>query len=500
MRLRRPIWIGLVMALILSLVAVPALAAQASVDDTCTCLTVDAPQDPQDCPTDPSSECDSEENPVQIGSLSDLLTNIRAKWTAKRNSSLENLNNSTGALVGVAKEAASNLVIPPGAYNDAADDCFTRDGIKAWEYEGIVDPGIPPTSLTKPSCFHNLGNEFNSDMYDAIDASDGWSAVTTGSLGPSVHFFQAQMCGDGGPYDAIVVWEGYSDDFRNTGLYVWNPDKHLWRIMDKTWVPETNLRHDDDTLGFMVKAESWDQFVDEHGMLNFMARSMMPDIGLDHILTDYVGVIPVCPGNVLTLGSADSTGWKYRGMMNPSSLAGKHMPPSFYQRFAFNDREVAKASLSDNDRAITAGLIGPSLHAFEFTVGSDPGDVYIEWEGYSDNLRNTRLLVWNTKWHTWIPVETTLIPETHIGSKLLGDDDVLDYVISQEKYADYVDDNGQIHFMAKPRPSLLGIQTICTDNVMVVKVPVPTSPSSSCHMDCGEGCDAQCGEKACGIV
>ncbi|MDY6833696.1 MAG: hypothetical protein SVY53_02700 [Chloroflexota bacterium] len=567
MSLKRPIWIGLVIALMLSLVVIPALAEQDSVDDGSSCPTIDTlqdeqncveesspcsevdiPQDEQDCvdecnpcpPADtPEQDCVDECNPCPPADTpeqdcvdecspcppadtpqqdcadecspcppadipqdeqdcpcepSSQCDEVDHSETCCLPELIDNMKDLTVAVVGSAKEITCDLVNPPGAYNDGECGCG-REGIKAWEYEGIIDPGIPPTSLAKPSCFHDLGKEFSSDMYAAIDASDGWSAVTKDSVGPSVHFFQAQMCGDGVSYDALVVWEGYSDDFRNTGLYVWNPDKHLWRIMDKTWIPETNLRHDDDTLGFMVKAETWDQFVDENGMLNFMARSMMSEIGKDHILTDYVGVIPVGCGNVLTLDGANGTGWKYRGIMNPTSMAGKHLPPTFYQDFAFDEYEVAKASVSDNERVITAGLLGPSLHAFEFVVGSDPGDVYIEWEGYSDNLRNSRLLVWNTKWHTWIPVETTLIPETHIGSKCLGDDDVLDYVISQEKYADYVDCDGKIHFMAESRPSHLGIQTISTDNVVVVKAPVPTSPCSVCQAaPCGPVEETECEE------
>jgi hypothetical protein len=171
---------------------------------------------------------------------------------------------------------------------------------RAWEYYGLIDPGIPPTTLSAPSYFQSLGEEFTCYQYAAIAESDNVSAETKDTSGPSLHLFQAQTGKE--PVEVTITWEGYSDNCRNTGLYVWKDwrwvlvDRTLFSLPIKTGYTDTDIYmcYGDATLNFTIIEEKYDDYADGSGNIHFMARSMVSDVGQSRITTDYVEVTVSC--------------------------------------------------------------------------------------------------------------------------------------------------------------------------------------------------------------
>ena len=351
------------------------------------------------------------------------------------------------------------------------DLCFT-----AWEYRGTIDPGMLPIIDLSPDWLIERSDEFTDEMYVQVCSSDDDKAVTnSGLIGPSLQLYQYEV-----GYDMarlLVEWEGYSDSFRNTGLYLWNVEYTRWIIVDKTWIPETSLFDDDDTLRQLILKSRNDDYVDNNGNLTIMVRPMLPDLGCSNIYTDYMNVtrFSVDPGESCDLSSA----WEHNCILDPGILDIIDLSPDWLQERSneFTDGSgdtcdmYAAVECSDDAKAITTRLVAPSIQLFEFDMDSgcesDCGRIMIRWEGYSDSFRNTGLYLWNVTTGGWVLVEKTWVPET----SLFDDDDALSFVLPAFRYDNYVED-GKLNVMARPMlRDIFGPNSIRTDYISVTKYP-----------------------------
>lgn len=351
----------------------------------------------------------------------------------------------------------------PEPIGPVVEEC---DLISAWNYNGILDPEITPIIDLSPEWLISYSEEFDAALIDAIACRDNIRAVTNnGLLGPALQVYQFEMNDESGR--VVVKWEGYSDHFRNTGLYLYNVKIHRWILVDRTWIPETKLFDDDDMLWFILPEFRYDSYVQD-GKLSMMAQPTFPSIFVENVRTDYVSVTRYesLPAEPIT----DYTAWNYDGILDPDALPIFDLSPEWM--IDHSDQIIGATydatTASDGDRAITDnGLVGPTIQIYQFEVGAESARVEVAWEGFSDNLRNTSLSLWHTKLHRWVVVDRTWIPET----TLFDDDDALRFIVPNARYGAYVED-GKLNMMVRPTVGVLGTNSVHTDCVGVTKYPV----------------------------